>query len=124
MEYRLPYRDAGTENPTRKRAYMMALTGCAQCNFSVDARLIMDVTIGHVFDTHHNFKTNTLRSLSNSKCIKYTEHYQQQHLAFAPIVADTLQVLRNLADHQGKNTFGFAIDLPANTTSQFSPPST
>ena len=78
----------------------MALTGCevipnAQRNFSVDTRLIMDVTIGHVFNTHHNFKPSTLLSLSNSKQLKYAEHYQRQRLAFAPIVATTL--LDNLA---------------------------
>ncbi len=72
VESRLPYRNAGTDNPTRKRADMTALTGCGvnpnrQRYFLVDTRLIMDVTIGHVFDTHHKFKTNTLRSLSNSK---------------------------------------------------------
>ncbi len=108
------------------------VTPNAQCNFSVDTWLIMDITIGHVLDTHHNFKPNTLRSLSNSKCIKHAEHYQRQRLAFAPIVAysfgqfgaDTLQFLRNIADHQAKNTFGFTIDLPAHTTSQISPTST
>ncbi len=62
----------------------------AQRNFSAHTRLIMDVIIGHVFDTHHKFKPNTLRSLSNSKCIKYAKHYQRQCLAFAPIVANSL----------------------------------
>ena len=76
VESGLPYRDAGIDKPTRKQADMMPLTGCgvtpnAQRNFSKDTRLIMDVTIGHVFDTHHNFKPNTLRNLANSKCLKY-----------------------------------------------------
>ena len=138
VESRLPYRDAGTDNPTRKRADMMTLTGCgvtpnAQRNFSKETRLIMDVTIGHVFDTHHNFKPNTLQKLANSKCLKYALHYQRQRLAFAPIVAntlgqfgaDTLQFLWNLADYQAQNTFGFTIDEPANIASaQCSPPST
>ena len=138
VESRLPYRDAGIDNPTRKRADMMTLTGCgvtpnAQRNFSTDTRLIMDVTIGHVFDTHHNFKPNTLQNMANSKCLKYATHYQRQRLAFAPIVAntlgqfgaDTLQVLWNLADHQAQNAFGFTIDSPANVAlSQCSPPST
>jgi hypothetical protein len=93
----------------------------------------MDVTIGHVFDTHHNFKPNTLQNLANSKCLKYATHYQRQRLAFAPIVANTLgqfgadilQVLWNLADHQAQNAFGLAIDSPANVASaQCSPPST
>ena len=138
VESRLPYRDAGIDKPTRKRADMMTLTGCgvipnAQRNFSAKTRLIMDVTIGHVFDTHHNFKPNTLRNLATSKCIKYAEHYQRQRLAFAPIVAntlgqfgaDTLQFLWNLADHQAQNTFGITIDAPVNDIlSQLSPPST
>ena len=93
----------------------------------------MDVTIGHVFDTHHNLKPNTLQKLANSKCLKYALHYQRQRLAFAPIVAntlgqfgaDTLQFLWNLADYQAQNTFGFTIDEPANIASaQCSPPST
>jgi hypothetical protein len=92
--------------------------------------LIMDVTIGNVFDTNHNFKPNTLLSISNSKCIQCADDYQRQCLAFAPIVAnslgqfDTLQFLLNLVDHQAKNTFGFTIDLPSNITSRISPPST
>ncbi len=119
-------------------ADMMTLTGCgvtpnAQRNFSKDTRLIMDVTIGHVFDTHHNFKSNTLQTLANSKCLKYASRYQQQRLAFAPIVAntlgqfgaDTLQFLWNLADYQAQYTFGFTIDAPPNIASaQCSPPST
>ena len=96
VESRLPYRDAGINNPTRKRADMMTLTGCgvtpnAQRNFSKYTRLIMDVTIGHVFDTQHNFRPNTLQQLANSICLKYASHYQRQRLAFALIVgANTL----------------------------------
>ncbi len=97
VESSLPYCDAGTDNPTRKRADRMTLTGCgdtpnAKHIFSVNPRLIMDVTIRHVFDTHHNFKPNALRSLSNSKCLKYTEHYQWLRLAFAPIVEDLIKL--------------------------------
>jgi len=104
VESRLPYRDAGLDKPTRKRADMMTLTGCgvipnAQRNFSAKTRLIMDVTIGHVFDTHHNFKPNTLRNLATSKCIKYAEHYQRQRLAspqWSPTLLDNLeQILFN-----------------------------
>ncbi len=76
---RLPYRDAGIDNPTRKRADMMTLTGCGvtpnpQRNVSTDTRLIMDVTIGHVLDTHHIFKPCTLQNLENSKCLQYVTH--------------------------------------------------
>ena len=50
---KLPYRDAGRPNQTRKRADMMTLQGgCVQpnhrLNFSRSTLLIMDVTIGHV----------------------------------------------------------------------------
>ncbi len=87
VESRLPYRDARIDNPTRKQADKMTLTGCgvtpnAQRIFSRDTRLIMDVTIKHVFDTHHNFKPNTLQTLANSKPFKYASHYQHQPLAF------------------------------------------
>ena len=90
----------------------------------------MDVTTGHVFDIRHSFKTNTLRTLTNSKCFKYAAYYQRQRLAFAPIVAtslgqcgpDTLQFLWNLADHQSQTTFGFTINTQINTA--FSPPNT
>jgi hypothetical protein len=83
------------DKPTRKRADMMTLTGCgvipnAKRNFLANTRLIMNVTIGHVFDTHHNFKPNALRNLATAKCLKYAEHYQRQRLAFAPIVANAL----------------------------------
>ena len=80
----------------------MPLIGCgvtpnAQRNFTVDTRLIMDVTIGHVFDTP--IVANSLGQFG----------------------AGTLQFLWNLAYNQAKNTFGF-ITLPTNTTSQSSPP--
>ena len=106
---------------------MMTLTGCrvipsSQRNLSADTRLIIDVTIGHVFDTHLDFKPNTLQNLATSKCLKYAEHYQRQCLAFTPIVANSLEQFWNLADHQAQNTFGFTIDSPANDTlSQLSP---
>ncbi len=117
---------------------MMTFTGCgvipnAQRNFSVNTRLIMDLTIGHVFDAHHLCKPNTLQNLANSKCIKYVGHYQRQRLGIDPIVAnsleqfgeDTLQFLWNLAHHQAQNTFDFTVDSPAtNALSQLSPPST
>ena len=93
-----------------------------QRNFSFSTRLIIDVTIGLVFDTHHHFKPNTLQNVANSKCIKYAEHYERQRLPNIqiPIVAnslgqfgvDTLQFLWDLTDHQAHNTFGFSIDWP------------
>ena len=123
-ESRLPYRDALLANPTRKRADMMTLTGCgvspnAQRNFSADTRLIMDVTIGHICDLHHQYKPDTLQRMTNSKNVKYAQHYQSQRLAFAPIVAnslgqfgaDTLQLLWNLADNYAQTTTGFSLDI-------------
>jgi hypothetical protein len=81
VESRLQYRDEGVTKPTRKRADMMTLTGCgispnAQYNISTDTRLIMDVTIGHVFDSNHKYTPNSLQDLTNSKCVKYARHYQ------------------------------------------------
>jgi hypothetical protein len=97
VESRLPYRDAGIVKLIRKRADMMTSTGCkvipnAQRNFSANTRLILEVTIGHVFDTHHRFKPNRLQILANSKCVKYAEHYQRQRLAVAPIVDNSLEI--------------------------------
>ena len=134
-ESRLPYRDALLTRPTRKRADMMTLTSCgvspnAQRNFSTDTRLIMDVTIGHVYDTHHQYKSDTLQRMTNSKNVKYAQHYQSQRLAFAPIVAnslgqfgaDTLQFLWNLADNHAKSTTGITLDIPHSQS--HAPPST
>jgi hypothetical protein len=86
----------------------------------------MDVIIGQVFDSIHNYKPNTLHSLqdlTNSKCVKNARHYQQQKLAFAPSVAkflgqfgaDTLQLLWNLADHQAPTLLGFPMEGNAPT---------
>ena len=114
-ESQLPYRDEGRQEQSRKRADMMTFGGgCVRpnqrLNFTKSTRLIMDVTIGHVFDTQHNFKRNNIHSMETRKRNKYAEHYQQQRLAFAPIVANTLgqcgpdclQFLWILADHAVK----------------------
>ena len=94
-ESKLPYRDAGLPNQTRKRADMMASQGgCVQpnhhLNFSLSILLIMDVTIGHVYNVHHSYKSGNLRQMEGSKRQKYLEHYQQQRYAFAPRVANSL----------------------------------
>jgi hypothetical protein len=57
-ESQLPYRDQGRQEQSRKRADMMTFGGgCVRpnqrLNFTKATRLIMDVTIGHVFDTNH-----------------------------------------------------------------------
>ena len=90
----------------------------------------MDVTIGHVYDTHHQYKSDTLQRMANSKNVKYAQHYQSQRLAFAPIVAnslgqfgaDTLQFLWNLADNHAQTTTGLSLDIPHSQS--HSPPST
>jgi len=113
----------------------MTLTRCgvspnAQRNFSTDTRLIMDVTIGHVYDTHHQYKSDTLQRMTNSKNVKYAQHYQSQRLAFAPIVAnslgqfgaDTLQFLWNLADNHAQSTTCISLVIPHSQS--HAPPST
>ena len=61
-------------------------------NFNKKTGLIMDVTIGHVFDMRHIFKRRNIQPMEIKKRRKYTEleHYQQQRLAFTPMVANTL----------------------------------
>jgi hypothetical protein len=122
-ESKLPYRDAGRPNQTRKRADMMTLQGgCVQpnhrLNFTRSTRLIMDVTIGHVYNVHHVYKPGNLRQMEASKRNKYLEHYQQQRYAFAPMAAnslgqcgpDCLQFLWLAADHAAQIQYGFSLD--------------
>ena len=60
--------------------------------------------------------------MESGKCRKYQRFYQRQHLAFAPMVTnslgqcgqDLLQFLWNLADHYAQTMFGFSLD--ENTT--------
>ena len=64
-ESQLPYRDQGRPDQSRKRADMMTLSGGCVCenqrlNFNKITRLIMDVTIGHVFDSRHKFKRRNI----------------------------------------------------------------
>ena len=122
-ESKLPYRDAGRPNQTRKRADMMTLQGgCVEpnhrLNFSRSTRLIMDVTIGHVYNVHHAYKSGNLQQMEASKRHKYLEHYQQQRYAFAPMVAnslgqcgpDCLKFLWITADHAAQTQYGFSLD--------------
>lgn len=70
----------------------------------------MDAPIGHIYDTYHNLMTHNIQNMEARKRTKYTEHYLQQRLAFAPMVANTLgpcgpaclQLLWILADHHTK----------------------
>ena len=115
--------DQNPPNQTRKRADMMTLQGgCVQpnhrLNFSRSTRLIMDVTIGHVYNVHHVYKPGNLRQMEASKRNKYLEHYQQQRYAFAPMAAnslgqcgpDCLQFLWLAADHAAQIEYGFRLD--------------
>lgn len=95
-------------------------------NFTKTTRLIMDVTLGHVYDVRHNFKTHNIPNMERRKRTKYSEHYLQQRLAFAPIVANTigqcgpdcLQFLWILADHDTKTKLHPEIEEPPHTCPQ------
>ena len=87
----------------------------------------MDVTIGHVFDSQHKFKRRNIQAMENKKRSKYSEHYQQQRLAFAPMVANTLgqcgpdclQFLWILADNDARTQLHQDLDsLPNDTSTQ------
>ena len=70
--------------------------------------LIMDVTIGHVYNVHHSYQSGNLlqMELEGSKQQKCLEHYQQQHYVFAPMVAffrsmwSRLQIVLNFFGEQ------------------------
>mmetsp|Transcript_52383 Transcript_52383/g.109281 ORF Transcript_52383/g.109281 Transcript_52383/m.109281 type:complete len:515 (-) Transcript_52383:93-1637(-) len=130
-ESRLPYRDEGQTQKTRKRADLMTLTGGViptnfRFDFTSNTRLIMDVTIGHTFDLAHHFKAKTLQTMEASKRRKYARHYMRQRMAFAPMVANTLgqcgpdllQFLWTLADHHAKLNLGFSTDNTSSLSSQ------
>ena len=94
-ESRLPYRDEGTQNCSRKRADMMTLCNCGITanpilNFHRTTHLVMDVTIGHTYSLQHDFKPNTSREMESRKCRKYQRFYKRQPLAFAPMVTNSL----------------------------------
>jgi hypothetical protein len=130
-ESRLPYRDDGQIQITRKRADLMTLTGGViptnfRVNFTPNNRLIMDVTIRHTFDLANRFKLKTLQSMEPSKRRKYARHYLRQSMAFAPMVANTLgqcgpdlvQFFWNLADHHTKLNLGFSTNDTSSLSSQ------
>jgi len=78
-ESQLLYRDQGRPDQSRKRADMMTFSGgCVRenqrLNFNKNTRLIMDVTIGHVFDTRHVFKRRNIQAMETKKRRKYAEH--------------------------------------------------
>jgi hypothetical protein len=68
-ESHLPYRDEGLDHQSRKRADMMTLN--PHLNFTSTTRLVMDVTIGHSYTTHH-FKPNGIQTMESTKRHKYS----------------------------------------------------
>ena len=59
--------------------------------FTLGTRLIMDVTLGHVYDTAgHSPKPNSLRDAENRKRAKYEVGYRRQGYAFAPLACNSL----------------------------------
>ena len=75
-ESKLPYSDAGRPNQTGKRADIMTLQGGSvqpnhHLNFSRSTLLIMDVTISHVYNVHHSYKSGNLRQMEGSERQKY-----------------------------------------------------
>ena len=87
----------------------------------------MYVTIGHVFDMRHFFKRRNIQAMETKKRRKYAEHYQQQRLAFAPMVANTLgqlgpdclQFLWILADNDAQTQLHPDLEsLPNDITTQ------
>ena len=130
-ESRLPYRDEGQDQQSRKRADMMTLTGCGinpnpELDFTSNTRVIMDVTIGHTFTMSHQYKANNLRTMEATKRRKYNNHYLRQRLAFAPMVANTLgqcgpdllQFLWILADHHAQLNMGLPTEMEASLSTQ------
>ena len=118
-ESHLPYRDEGRPDRSRKRADMMTWGGGAvgpniRLNFTKNTRLIMDVTIGHIYNSEHKYKRKNLQTMETRKRGKYSQYYLPQRLAFAPIVANTigqcgpdfLQFLWILADQAAKTQSG------------------
>ena len=115
-ESKLPFRD----EESRKRADLMTLVGCGiqpnvMLNFGQNTRLIMDISLVHVYDCNHRFKSSNLRDTEQRKRCKYADFYQRQGFAFAPMICNTLgecgpdmlHFLWNLADRSARHHFGY-----------------
>ena len=98
----------------------MTLVGCGiqpniTLNFGPNTRLIMDISLIHVYDSNHRFKISTIRDTKQRKRCKYADFYQRQGFAFAPMICNTLgecgpdmlHFLWNLADRSARHHFGF-----------------
>ena len=117
-ETKLPFRD----DSSRKRADLMTLVGCGIqpnmiLNFGPNTRLIMDVSLTHVYDGNHRLKASNIRDAEQRKRNKYADFYQRQGYAFAPMICNTfgecgpdmLQFLWNLADRSARQHFGYNL---------------
>ena len=105
-------------------------------HFDRFTRLIMDVQLGHVFQTNgHVFKPSSIREMEASKRRKYTDPYRAIGFAFAPLVAnswgvcgpDLLRFLWAVADHAARNAHSLPLDriltLSQPALSEHDPPS-
>ena len=50
-------------------------------NFSRSTQFIKDVTIGHVYNVQHRYKSGNLRQMERSKRHEYLEHCERQRYA-------------------------------------------
>ena len=92
-------------------------------SFSRSTRLVMDITLSHVYETAgHSPKPNGLRDAKSRKRAKYVAGYRRQGYAFAPIAcnslgqcgADFIRWLWILADHAARLQAGLT-PLPFQT---------
>jgi hypothetical protein len=98
----------------------MTLVGCGiqpnlTLNFGPNTRLIMDISLIHVYDYNHKFKTSSIRDAEQRKRCKYADFYQRQGFSFVPMICNTLgecgpdmlHFLWNLADRSARHHYGF-----------------
>jgi hypothetical protein len=120
---------------SRKRGDLMTRRGgriplCPSPPFDRFTRLVMDVKLGHVFDTDsHTPKPRSIRDMERAKRGKYTDLYRVCGFAFAPLVVNTwgvfgpdlLRFLWAVADHAARNALSLPFDGLSQSLSQ--PPS-
>jgi hypothetical protein len=98
------------------------LTPNPQLNFTLTTCLVMDTTISHTYTATHHFKPHTLKTMESTKQHKYSQHYQRQGLAFAPIVANTLGQFDPYnfygINHHAQVTCGFNIETTVNISNE------
>jgi hypothetical protein len=131
-EKEIPYRDPDS----LKRADLMTRSGGLvpsniTYGFTRETRLIMDVTLGHVYTGTHNLKRSRVDTLEQNKRRKYQDYYLTQNLAFAPLVfttlgefgPDCLRLLWLLANSAAHRQFGLlpAPDRPVGSSAPENP---